>query len=402
MSSRVFVTGIGIISAIGNDAQETLLSLKTAKSGISKPQFLTSRHSSNLAVGEVKFSDKFLKEKCGIPSQKKISRTSLLGIIAAREAVLQAGINNIKEFKTGIVSATSVGGMSAAENHFMEYLDPEDNNENLEYINTLDCSNSTECIADYLGITEFLSTISTACSSSANSIMFGARLIRQGIVDRVIAGGTDSLSRFTINGFISLKILDNNPCKPFDATRNGLNLGEGAGYLILESEKAAAGKNKLCELTGYGNSNDAYHQTASSPEGKGAYAAMLKAIETSGISAKQIDYINAHGTGTEVNDLSEGLALKKIFGETLPPFSSTKSFTGHTLAAAGGIEAVLSVLSLQHNIIFPNLNFQTPIPELQITPVTKIITGITINNILSNSFGFGGNTSSLVFSRTEK
>ncbi len=399
MSSRIFVTGIGIISAIGNNVEETLLSLKNSRSGISKPELLISRHSTNLAVGEVKEHNDRLKARCGISLQTKFSRTSLLGILAAREAMYHAQINDINEFRTGIISATSVGGMAVAENHFMEYLDPADSNEYLEYINTLDCSDSTECIADSLGITEYLATISTACSSSANSIMFGARLIKQAIVDRVLVGGTDSLSRFTVNGFNSLKILDPEPCKPFDSSRNGLNLGEGAGFLVLESEKASQGKNILCELTGYGNANDAYHQTASSPEGKGAFAAMSKAITLSRILPEQIDYINAHGTGTEVNDLSEGLAIQKIFKDKIPPLSSTKAFTGHTLAAAGGIEAVFSVIALRDNLIFPNLNFKTPFAELNIIPVTKLITGIKLNHILSNSFGFGGNTSSLIFSQ---
>ncbi len=399
MSSRIFVTGIGIISAIGNNVAENLLALKNSRSGISKPEHLISRHSKNIAVGEVKEDNDLLKARCGISLQTKFSRTSLLGIIAAKEALFHAQINDINEFRTGIISATSVGGMAVAENHFMEYLDPEDSNEYLEYINTLDCSDSTECIADSLGITEYLSTISTACSSSANSIMFGARLIKQGIVDRVIVGGTDSLSRFTVNGFNSLKILDPEPCKPFDALRNGLNLGEGAGFLVLESEKASKGKNILCELSGYGNVNDAYHQTASSPEGKGAFAAMNKAIAVSGIIPEQINYINAHGTGTEVNDLSEGAAIQKIFKDKIPPLSSTKAYTGHTLSAAGGIEAVFSVLALRDDLIFPNLNFKTPIAELNIIPVTQLISGIKLNHILSNSFGFGGNTSSLIFSR---
>ncbi len=400
MSAKVFITGIGIISAIGNNVEETLESLRNGKPGIGKLDNFSTRHRDHLALGEVKETDALLKIRCGISENARLSRTSLLGMIAASEAVKKAAIENMKRFRTGIVSATSVGGMGMAENHFKEYLDPNDSNEFLDYINTLDCSDSTERIADHLGITDYLTTISTACSSSANSIMFGARLIKQGLVDRVIAGGTDSLSRFTVNGFMSLKILDSQPCKPFDAERNGLNLGEGAGYVVLESEKAAKGKNILCELSGYGNSNDAYHQTASSPEGKGAFAAMEKAFRVNGISPSQIDYINAHGTGTEVNDLSEGLAIQKLFGAGIPHLSSTKAFTGHTLAAAGGIEAVLSVLSIQQKLIYPNLNFKNPLPELQIIPVTSLITGHTIKHVLSNSFGFGGNTSSLIFSAT--
>lgn len=399
MSSRVFITGIGVLSAIGYNAKETLNSLLNGNTGIGRLDNFSTRHRDHIVVGEIKESDDLLTKRCGIAHGSRLSRTSLLGMIAAKEALNHACIENIKEFRTGIISATSVGGMGIAENHFTEYLDPDDSTEFLDYINTLDCGDSTEKIADYLGITDFLSTISTACSSSANAIMFGARLIRQGIVDRVIAGGTDSLSAFTVNGFMSLKILDSGPCKPFDSGRNGLNLGEGAGYIILESETAAKGKNILCELSGYGNANDAYHQTASSPDGRGAAAAMEKAFNISKLHSHQINYINAHGTGTELNDLSEGLAIQKVFGTHIPKFSSTKAFTGHTLAAAGGIEAVLSVLSIQHNLIYPNLNFKVSMPELEMIPVKHLITDQKVDHVLSNSFGFGGNTSSLIFSR---
>jgi len=399
MGSRVFITGIGIISSIGNNVDETFNSLKSSNPGIGKLDNFSTRHRDHCVVGEVKETNEQLIQRAGITPGARHSRTTLLGMIAAREALRCAAIENIRSHRTGLVSATSVGGMGKAENHFMEYLDPNDSNANLDYINTLDCGDSTEHIANYLGIFEFLSTISTACSSSANSIMYGARLIKQGIVDRVIAGGTDSLTRFSLNGFMSLKILDSGPCKPFDANRNGLNLGEGAGYVVLESERAAVGKKILAELTGYGNSNDAYHQTASSPEGKGALAAMQKAFAVNNIAPSSIDYINAHGTGTELNDLSEGLAIQQLFGENIPLLSSTKAFTGHTLAAAGGIEAVLAVLAIQHNLVYPNLNFQVPMPELNITPVQKLITGKVLNHVLSNSFGFGGNTSSLIFSR---
>ena len=208
------------------------------------------------------------------------------------------------------------------------------------------------------------------------------------------------MSRFTLNGFKSLYILSHDICKPFDKYRKGLNLGEGAGFVVLESEDLLmkTGNNPLCRLSGYANMNDAFHQTASSPNGEGAYLTMGKAIERAGIKTSDIDYINMHGTGTDNNDLSEGMALKRLFGDNTPPFSSTKSYIGHTLGAAGGIEAVFSVLSITENLIFPNLFFSEPIAELGFSPVTDIISGVCINNVLSNSFGFGGNNASLVFS----
>ncbi|NQV02741.1 MAG: beta-ketoacyl-[acyl-carrier-protein] synthase family protein, partial [Bacteroidia bacterium] len=252
----------------------------------------------------------------------------------------------------------------------------------------------------YTGIRDFISTLSTACSSSANSIIFGANLIKSGRLDRVIAGGTDSITRFTLNGFNTLMILDKNGCRPFDENRAGLTLGEGAAYVVLESEEVVVkeGKTPLAELTGYGNANDAYHQTASSPEGTGACIAMTDALEIGKLSASDIDYINVHGTGTENNDLSEGIAVERIFGDQVPPFSSTKTFTGHTLGAAGAVEAVISILSLQHGMIFPNLNWHTPMKELKIKPVIEIQRDMKISHILSNSFGFGGNNSAVIVS----
>jgi 3-oxoacyl-[acyl-carrier-protein] synthase II len=399
MSGEIFITGIGIISAIGKNVGENFDSLIHTRSGIGKIKNIQTRHASYLSVGEVPYSNDELFHLAGVVDSGNHSRTSLLGIIAAKEAFADAGIEDARQFRTGIVSATSVGGMGVAENHFLEYIDPNDKDEFLNYIRLLDCSDSTEKIAAQLGIIEFLSTISTACSSSANSIMYGARLIKNNILDRVIVGGTDSLSRFTINGFNTLKILDSAPCRPFDASRTGLNLGEGSGFVVLESEKASKGKKVYGTLAGFGNANDAYHQTASSPEGEGAFSAMQKAFKVSGLRSENISYINAHGTGTELNDLSEGLAIERLFKNTIPPLSSTKAYTGHTLAAAGAIEAVFSILAIQHQVIYPNLNFKNNIQELHFSPVEKLITDKPVNHVLSNSFGFGGNTSSLIFSK---
>jgi 3-oxoacyl-[acyl-carrier-protein] synthase-1 len=231
--------------------------------------------------------------------------------------------------------------------------------------------------------------------------MFGAELIRSGRLDRVIAGGTDSVTRFTLNGFNTLMILDKNGCRPFDENRAGLTLGEGAAFLVLESEDVVAkdGKTVLAELTGYGNANDAYHQTASSPEGTGAFLAMSQALTMSGLKPDEISYINVHGTGTQNNDLSEGIAIERVFGERVPPFSSTKTFTGHTLGAAGAVEAVLSVLAIRHGLVYPNLRFETPMKELRIRPETRLIRDADIRNVLSNSFGFGGNNSTVILSK---
>jgi 3-oxoacyl-[acyl-carrier-protein] synthase-1 len=258
----------------------------------------------------------------------------------------------------------------------------------------------TEMVADELRIKDHITTISTACSSSANTIMYGARMIKNDLLDIAIAGGTDSMSRFTLNGFNSLMILDNKPCTPYDEHRKGLNLGEGAGYVVLVSEKVAAALSKkpIAKVAGYANANDAFHQTASSPEGKGNFLAMQRALEMSGLAASDIDYINLHGTGTPNNDISEGLAVQRIFGE-VPKASSTKAFTGHTLGACAGVEAVFCLMAMEHGIIFPNLRLTTPMKDLDFVPITELLENIEVNHVMSNSFGFGGNCSSLILSK---
>ncbi len=397
MSKRIYITGFGLITAIGDNVDESLPNLMNSKSGIGDISHLDTIHKHSLPVGEVKHTNAELAELVGQKDETKFTRSALLGMIAAREAATIAGIypKSPDNLRVGLVSATTVGGMDRSEIHYYDYLASD---RFRIYVDTHDCSDSTEKIADMLKVKDHLSTISTACSSSANAIIFGAQLISNNILDRVIAGGTDALSKFTLNGFNSLMILDSRPCRPFDRNRKGLNLGEGAGYVVLESERAVGNRQRFCELKGYANANDAYHQTASSPEGIGAFLSMKEALLKSGLQTEAIQYINAHGTGTENNDLSEGVAIEKIFGESVPLISSTKPYTGHTLGAAGGIEAVFSVLSIIHQLCFPNLNFKEQMDEVNFQPVKKLMTDQSIEHVLSNSFGFGGNNASLIFS----
>jgi len=395
MLRRVFVTGIGIICAPGQDVPSFLDSLLNSKTGIGCLQHLDITNNQR-PFGEVKFSNVALAQMAGISEDiETYSRTTLLGIIAAQEAFNKLSNKNIR---SGLISATTVGGMPLNEIHYQEQLQK---NIHSNLIETYDCADSTERIADILKIKHYLATISTACSSSANAIMNGARMIRHNKLDRVIAGGTDALTRFTINGFNALEILDSTPCKPFDANRKGLTLGEGAAFLQLEAEDIADPEKILCEIKGYGNANDAFHTTASSPDGNGAFLAIKKALESANLQPDEISYINAHGTGTEVNDLSEGKAVMMAFGAKIPPLSSTKAFTGHTLAAAGAVEAVVSILAIKNNFIPANLNFSERIHELSFDPVIKCLKNQPVRHVMSNSFGFGGNNTSLIFSRFE-
>ncbi|HMI63680.1 MAG TPA: beta-ketoacyl-[acyl-carrier-protein] synthase family protein, partial [Puia sp.] len=323
----------------------------------------------------------------------------LLSFIAAKEAFESANLK-ISNLRLGMVSANTVGGMDKTEEFYRSFLkDPRKGR--LRDVVLHECGSITEWVADRLGISDHITTIDTACSSSANAIFFAARLIRHGFLDAAVAGGTDSLTRFTLNGFNTLMILDRESCTPFDEDRRGLNLGEGAGYVLLVSQRVAASLKTapIARLAGFCNRNDAYHQTASSPDGRGSFMAMQGALESSGLQPSDIDYINLHGTGTPNNDLAEGLAIKRLFDPSYPPMSSTKSFTGHTLGASGGIEAVFSALSVQKDLIYPNLRWRTAMKELPFTPETSLIKDRPIRHVLSNSFGFGGNCSSLIFSK---
>jgi 3-oxoacyl-(acyl-carrier-protein) synthase len=398
MNSSVFVAGVGVISAIGNNTAGCLAALESEQAGMGDISYLNTIHRHKLPVAEVKFSNQQLSRISGLPAA--ISRTALLSSIAAKEALDDAGIENFSSLRTGFISANTVGGMDKSESFFADFLSDNQKGRLRDIIHH-ECGSVTELVADQLGIKNYVTTISTACSSSANSIFFGARLIKYNMLDVVVAGGVDAITKFTLNGFNTLMILDQQFCKPFDENRKGLNLGEGAGYVVLVSDRVAASlkKQMYCRLSGYANANDAYHQTASSPDGTGSLMAMKGALEQSGLLPADIDYINLHGTGTQNNDIAEGTAIKTLFNPAYPKMSSTKSFTGHTLGASGGIEAVFSALAVKHGIIYPSLRFHTQMKELPFAPETKFLKNIPVNNVLSNSFGFGGNCSSLIFSK---
>ena len=398
MSKGVAITGMGIISSIGNNVEENLNALKSVSHGISRIDLIETRHKDDIMVGEIKKTNEDLIKELGLDPLNSFSRTAMLGAIAAKEALVDAQISDINEYRTGFISGTSVGGMDTTEKFYLQYPESE---ENRRFIKAQHAGYTTQSVSNYLGINGYVSTISTACSSAANAIMLGARMIKAGKIDRMIVGGTDALSKFTINGFGTLMILSDEECTPFDDNRKGLNLGEAAAFLVLESEEIVEKENKkiLGRVAGWANANDAYHQTASSSNGEGAYLAMKKALKIAGLEPKEIDYVNAHGTATPNNDLSEGVAMTRIFGEdNTPVFSSTKAFTGHTLAAAGSVEAVYSLLSLRENLIFPNLNFKTKMQEFALVPQTELLSK-ELNTILSNSFGFGGNCSTLIFTK---
>jgi len=396
VSKRIFVTGMGIISALGKNVPETFDALSHCRSGIGPIRLLDTIHKNTIPVAEVPSSNEELAVLLDLANRNDLTRTTLLAIKAVKEA---AGSARLTDFKgTGLISANTVGGMDKSEQFYYDYLKLKKVN---PFIATHDCADSTEKVADIFGIDKFVTTLSTACSSASNAVLLGARMIQNGTLKHVIAGGTECLTKFHLNGFNSLKILDYEPCKPFDKNRAGINLGEGAAYIVLESEEVAErnGKEYFFELKGWGNACEAFHQTASSPEGNGAYLAMKKALEMSELKPDDIAYINAHGTGTDNNDISEGRAIERLFAPHIPLVSSTKPYTGHTTSAAGTVESIITLLGMKHNMVFPNLNFKEQMPELSFAPVDQLITNIQLNHALSNSFGFGGNNTTLIFSK---
>jgi len=398
IAGPIHIVGTGVISAIGNTLADNLQSLQQGRSGIGRITLFDTVHRETLPVGEVKLTNNILAFRT--KSKKTLSRTTLLGLHAAQEAIDQSGLRDrLSTLRVGLISATTVGGMDRTENFFPAFLQDILKGRLRDVVDHA-CGRSTERIADATGIRGFVTTINTACSSSVNAIQLGARLIAAGQLDVVVAGGTDALTRFTLNGFNSLMILDPAPCRPFDAGRKGLNLGEGAGFVVLAPASLCAAERltPLATVSGFANTNDAFHQTASSPEGRGSFAAMEKALAMANLTAADIGYINLHGTGTLNNDLSEGTAVKRLFGEALPPISSTKAYTGHTLGASGGVEAVFSVLALREQCVFPNLRFETPMPELGLVP-QRTFERRPLRHVMSNSFGFGGNCSSIIFSK---
>lgn len=393
----IAITGEGIVCAAGLDCAAVLQSLHNRKSGVGSMHYLQFA-SHDLPVGEVKLTTEAMRHLLGIGSECA-GRTPLMGIMAIREALENAQIDKAGVEEKGLnivlVSGTTVGGMDITEQRFSEILEK---GECPECITLHDCGCSTQLMADYFGIFSDCTTISTACSSAANALIFGSRLLETGMADIVVAGGSEALSAFHFKGFNSLMILDGQRCRPFDANRKGLNLGEGAAFVVMEKAKQAEerGASVHAYLTGYGNACDAYHQTATSPDATGAFLAMTEALNMSGLEKEEIQYINVHGTGTPNNDTTESTAIRRVFGEKIPYVSSTKPYTGHTTSASGSIEAVISIMALQNKFIPANLGWENACSDT-ITPSLGEAMA-DVHNVMCNSFGFGGNDSVLIFS----
>jgi 3-oxoacyl-(acyl-carrier-protein) synthase len=392
---KVYVTGLGVISPLGIGVESNREALAAGRPGIGDVEILKTRYAGSIPLGEVKLTNDRLAKLVGAV-EPGCTRTTLLAMVALEEAIRNSALtpDELAMRDTAVVSATTVGGMCMTDEL---YNDAHSASGGSPYLSAYDEGATAMALRRKYGTRGYTGSINTACSSSANSIMLGARMIRNGQAKRVLAGGADSLAKFTLNGFNALHILSDSPCRPFDKDRSGLNLGEAAAFLVLESEETAGNKKVFAELSGYANVNDAYHASSLSPDGDGPSLAMQSALKLANLAPAGISYINAHGTGTENNDEVESRAMLRVFG-TVPPFGSTKAHTGHTLGAAGAIEAVFSILSLMHQEVYPSLNMFHPIPATGLVPVMKYDKQI-LRHVMSNSFGFGGNCTSLIFSQ---
>ncbi|MDR3458458.1 MAG: beta-ketoacyl-[acyl-carrier-protein] synthase family protein [Verrucomicrobiae bacterium] len=396
MSARnPVITGLGIVSAAGFGVAEVWRAVAAGTSGL-KPLtlFQSPRYGQN-PTGEIQ------RDLLALGAPTRASRSDKLGFLAARDALADAKIDLVRSGdRAGIVLGTSVGGSYDSEIFLTTLI--KRGKMRARATRFHECSSTVDLIAEHFGLYGPGMALATACSSSALAIATAAEMIMAGEADVMLTGGADSLSRMTWGGFHALLLVDAAGCRPFDVTRAGMSHGEGAAMLVLESEESALrrGARILARLSGWGTSCDAYHATAPHPQGAGATAAMQAALRRAKLEPSAIGYVNAHGTGTRDNDQAEAIALKTVFHNRVPPFSSTKRVFGHSLAASGAMEAIVCVEALRHQELPPNPGFTKCDPTIGLEPVTECHHAPLVH-VMSNSFGFGGNNGVLIFSKAE-
>lgn len=388
------VTGMGCICAAGSHVAECMTSLFKEERHMKPPSRFKSTHKAAYPVFEV--PDEFLSEE--LRTNEELHLTSKFGVAAAHEAIRNAGISTgeLAKKRVGVCVGTTVGSSMNDESFYREFSGRRD--PDMTPIKRFLRSNPASAIAKEFTLKGPCQTVVNACSSGTDAIGIGLSWIQSGLCDIVLAGGADELCHVTYNGFISLMITDDSPCKPFDKHRKGLNLGEGAGILVLEPEDSCKERKGAIRsyILGYGSSTDAYHLTAPHPGGEGLKRALSEVMTSCNVDPAEISFVNAHGTGTPDNDRVES----RVLSELLPgiPFLSTKGYTGHTLGAAGGIEAVFTIACLEAGRIPGNAGFSVRDPELPISPVESA-TPVSGRIALSQSLAFGGSNGVLLFTR---
>ena len=396
------ITGIGVVSSIATGREAYWDALSTGRCGIGEiTLFDTSGFRGKLGAQVRNF---FPDDHFDRKESRRLSRCNMLGIVALREALQDSGIDlqTIDKTRLAVVIGSGSGGLLQGEEFRKRiYLGKKPKPTLLTYFTA---SSFTDHIGLITGACGFRSTISTACSSSSTAIGIAGEIVRKGIADFVITGGSESLAETTFAGFNSLRAVDDAACRPFDRERKGISLGEGAAIYIVETAEHAESREKkpYAEIAGYGLSCDAYHVTSPSPDGTGIAHAIRLAVRSSGVETAEIGYINAHGTGTPANDLAETNAIKLAFREHAGsiPVSSTKSMIGHCLGAAGAKEAAAAVLPFVRGIIPPTIHYQNPDPDcdLDYVPLPREVNDIQA--VLSTSVAFGGNNTALILKRS--
>ncbi|MDP8216991.1 MAG: beta-ketoacyl-ACP synthase II [Candidatus Kaelpia imicola] len=410
MKRRVVVTGLGVISPLGNEVEEFWAAVTSGKNGISSITQLDAAAFTSRIAGEVRDFDP--SEYISGKALRRMERFTQFAVCAAGKAWGDSGLNieNIDEHKAGVIIGSGIGALSLIEDQVTVYKEKGARRITPFLIPLMIVNIAPAQVAIALGLKGPNHCVVTACASGSHSLGGALRMIQSGDADIMVSGGTEScITHLGLGGFCSLKALstrNDDPAhasRPFDRERDGFIMGEGAGILVLEEYQHAKkrGANIYAEFVGYGASCDAYHQTAPNPEGEGAYYSMKKALDDAEVNIGDLDYINAHGTSTQLNDKMETKAIKRLLGEDAGnvPVSSIKSMVGHLLGAAGGVEAIAAVLAIRDGIIPPTTNYEYPDPECDLDYVPNEARKAELNLVLSNSLGFGGHNASLLFKK---
>ncbi|MBF2446582.1 beta-ketoacyl-ACP synthase II [Listeria welshimeri] len=408
---RVVVTGIGAVTPIGNDAETSWENAKKGVNGVAEMTRLNPDDFPVKIAAELKDFDveKYLEKK----EARKMDRFTHYAIASAEMAVQDSGlvIDDSNANRVGVWIGSGIGGMETFETQFEVFLNRGHRRVSPFFVPMMIPDMGSGQVSIRFGAKGINSTTVTACATATNSIGDAFKVIERGDADAMITGGAEApITKMSLAGFTANKALSLNPdpetaCRPFDKDRDGFIIGEGAGIVILEEYEhaKARGAKIYAEIVGYGATGDAYHITAPAPNGEGAARAMKMAIDDAGLTPDNVDYINAHGTSTPYNDEYETQAIKTVFGEHAKKLaiSSTKSMTGHTLGASGGIEAIFALLTIRDNVIAPTIHLKNQDEVCDLDYVPNEARDAKINVVMSNSFGFGGHNATLVFKRIE-
>jgi 3-oxoacyl-[acyl-carrier-protein] synthase II len=396
MSRRdVVVSGLGIVSPYGAGVKSFWTGLAAGICAIKPITLIDTEGFRSRIAAEVPAE---VMPTLGVSRRR--SRADRLGLAAAREALADAGLEGREGRRSALLIGAVGGGMLEGEDWYWAEVRGRASG-GMQALRSILPGSHAETLGGRLGLTGPKETVVMACASGAASIALGADLVRAGVTPTALVGGVDALTHICFMGFNALKLLDPTPCRPFDRDRRGMSIGEAGAFLVIEDADhcRARGGRAYARLAGYGMTTDAHHVTAPHPEGEGMIHAMQQALAEAGLAASAVGYVNAHGTGTPQNDRAEALALRRVFGEGGVLMSSTKSLVGHTMAAAGSVEAAATILALQHGLLPPTANLEHLDPDVPFDCLPGTARPADIGVALSNSFGFGGQNVSLIFEK---